>query len=256
MEKDNNKLKRYSIISVSCVFAAVLLSFLNLIRKDYSLYGNYFEWIGNDHNYEDFFLRYLPALKLVAYIMIACSVLLKKKSLLSGSLAAIPVIYILAYLEHFFFELKYSFLLYLAYIFLVIIVVVSQKNAESAKKMCFIPAISLFANLAYALFRAFVDNKETITSLNKMAYGSDLFIVVAFVFIGLWTVTYVEPKKQTQAMNYLQQPVFESQANQIHSNDPDTPDDTDRLLKLKELLDSGAITQQEFEEKKKQILNI
>ena len=70
MDKENNKLKNISYIAAGCVFAAVLLSLLNLVNKDYSLYGNYFEWIGSSHNYENFLERYRPLFQLVAYIMI------------------------------------------------------------------------------------------------------------------------------------------------------------------------------------------
>lgn len=240
MDKENNKLKNISYIAAGCVFAAVLLSLLNLVNKDYSLYGNYFEWIGSSHNYENYLERYRPLFQLVAYTMIACSVMLKKKTLLIGSLAAIPVIMIISDLEHFFSLLQYNFLLYSAYIFIVIIVVFSQSNTELAKKMFFIPAILLFADVAYGLFRAFVDSKQTFATLNKLFYGSELFIVIAFFFIGLWTVTYIEPKKLNSSEKSL----------------VNKSSDADRLLKLKELLDSGAITQAEYESKKKQILKL
>ncbi len=39
-------------------------------------------------------------------------------------------------------------------------------------------------------------------------------------------------------------------------NTPDSSDATSQIIKYKELLDSGAITQEEFDEKKKQLLNL
>ena len=236
MEKDKNRLKHIPYIAASCVFAAVLFTSINLFRINYSPYGNYFEWIGSSHNYKNFLETYLPIIQLVAYIMIAGSVILKKKPLLIGSLAVIPVIMILSDLEHFILLLKNNYLIYSAYIFMIIVVVISHVNNKLAKKMFFIPAILLFADVAYGLFRAIFNSDKQLA----IPYVSELFIVIAFFFIGLWTVTYIEPKNLNSSE--------ESLVNKSS--------DADRLLKLKELLDSGAITQEEYESKKKQILNL
>ena len=65
-------------------------------------------------------------------------------------------------------------------------------------------------------------------------------MIAGLLFLELWAVNFKAPSKETSG----------------HNSTHNKGTEADRLLKLKELLDSGAITQEEYESKKKQILNI
>ena len=69
---------------------------------------------------------------------------------------------------------------------------------------------------------------------------SDIIMIAGLLFLELWAVNFKAPSKETSG----------------HNSTHNKGTEADRLLKLKELLDSGAITQAEYESKKKQILKL
>jgi len=60
-------------------------------------------------------------------------------------------------------------------------------------------------------------------------------MIAGLLFLELWAVNFKAPSKETSG----------------HNSTHNKGTEADRLLKLKELLDSGAITQEEYESKKK-----
>ncbi len=118
-----------------------------------------------------------------------------------------------------------------------LVVILSQKKKDKVAKLVFIPSTLYLAFFIYNYHNIFSSGFYIELVLFVL---SDLLLIPAFLFVDLWAVNYVETIERN--------PVGVPIQNKVS--------DADRLLKLKELLDSGAITQQEFEEKKKQILNL
>ena len=77
-------------------------------------------------------------------------------------------------------------------------------------------------------------------------------MVAGFLFAGMWlreTVVITTPVEESNKYS-----VFDPASTASHPNL--STGGADKLMMYKELLDSGAITQAEFDEKKKQILNL
>ena len=68
---------------------------------------------------------------------------------------------------------------------------------------------------------------------------------------------YINKAKMLFKINYIQLPMNIEETTKIHKVEIVKEASTaDELKKYKELLDSGVITQEEFEEKKKQLLGL
>ena len=66
--------------------------------------------------------------------------------------------------------------------------------------------------------------------------------------------TYVDKLSNKLAVPTAETPVVEKEEKPTPKVKPSKPIDTEALLKYKKLLDVGAITQDEFEQKKKEIM--
>ena len=90
-----------------------------------------------------------------------------------------------------------------------------------------------------------------ITAINRCAFNG-----IAITAVGNASTFYCIKNREEviQAISHLlansQQSFTQSATNSVAGNE------TERLMELKELLDMGAITQEEFELKKKEILGI
>ncbi len=112
----------------------------------------------------------------------------------------------------------------------------SNKKMDIIKKVFYIPAILY---ILYVIIYI-INGINLKISFNTAYIISDVFMISGFLFLELWAVNYKTPSKET--------------SGHIPTRNKGT--EADRLLKLKELLDSGAITQEEYESKKKQILKL
>ena len=177
----------------------------------------------------------------------------KKTMIIASSAAALcNIIIVFRYLRniirfkylHFGNELLFYIILTLAYVSLVVIINMCRTNNPIGKKVWFIPFILMLisaVNYAVCYFR-FLD---TYRIINIVSY---LLGSVAFFFAG---------KKLSQEIVVTEKPSIGS----VPKNDPLAnkymqTGNADKLLELKKMFDDGLITEEDFEEKKKQILNI
>ncbi len=150
--------------------------------------------------------------------------------------------------------------------------VMNLKDAESfrpfVKKTWWLPAVLQIPAFMFVLGFAFVKLLYSIEYFFETLYVVPCFFVLVACFsLGKWLVS-VQTEKTTVA---VAEPVFVSDAVSISYTDEvpvqvqtaATPiivqqqtSAADELKKYKELLDMGAITQEEFDAKKKQILNL
>ena len=130
----------------------------------------------------------------------------------------------------------YSFLVFLSFLSAAFIILYSNKNTNVAKKVFYIPALLYLSSVL-----VYVISRISLNYNNSIIYTvSNIIMIAGFLFLELWAVNYKTPSKGT--------------SGHIPTRNKGT--EADRLLKLKELLDSGAITQEEYESKKKQILKL
>ncbi len=127
-----------------------------------------------------------------------------------------------------------SYLLYLAY----------KKNNLSAK-VWFVPALLLLVS-----YIASYSGKIKITLGDKLIY-QQIVEVASMLFTGLWVKDCIDKESATAPVNT---PASVSISNGQGASLDKDPVET--LKVYKELLDSGIITQEEFDQKKSQLLGI
>ena len=82
---------------------------------------------------------------------------------------------------------------------------------------------------------------------------SALVEIVAFLFVGLWVKESITTGQTAPVNEYA---TFNPQIYSNPTASNDAIGGADKLKMYKELLDSGTITQEEFDAKKKQILGL
>ena len=137
-----------------------------------------------------------------------------------------------------------------AYLALIINIVLSSNRNELVKRIWFIPGLIVFLRCIIFLINIRF-NFSYILYTDSYIWGNSGWVVliriivesIALFFAGLWL------KDDESAISFLssnKHPAISSQSPVLGG--------AEKLKALKELLDSGAITQEEFDEKKKQIL--
>ncbi len=118
-----------------------------------------------------------------------------------------------------------------AYISLIIISVVPFKKAQTIKKLWYIPGVLfLLATIIHFFYSAYW------VEILQLAVGS-----IALFLVGMWLkVDFYTAKEDVTPQATLSSSI--------------TIGDADKIMMYKELLDSGTITQEEFDIKKKEIL--
>lgn len=119
-----------------------------------------------------------------------------------------------------------------------LLILVLNKN-QLIQYIWFLPAAFSLVEEAYGYI--FLDYRLTL----RYALLA-IFIVGSYLFVGLWLKadTYVAPSRKIATPRQI-----------AHSASPES-DTVDRLKELKELLDTGVLTKEEFDAKKKQILGV
>ena len=225
--------KKYSIIAAIC-FAVLAVYY---VISDIVYYS------GNEYS----FLSFLDILSWAIAIGFAVTLFLKNKfavTIVSGIYALLHAYYIVR-----FFSL-YDLLHFLAIVAVVVILALSLKNNQITKKIWFIGAALLFVG---TLIFWIQDGCFEYISVVWKAMLSDLVEIVAFLFVGLWVKESIT-SGQTAPVNEYATFNPQTYSNQTASND--AIGGADKLKMYKELLDSGTITQEEFDAKKKQILGL
>lgn len=139
---------------------------------------------------------------------------------------------------------------FLAYASVVVFVILTLKGNDVVKKIWFVPAAVLFLGCVIGWITG--GYFEVLLAAWKSMLVS-IVEIVALLFAGMWVKEIVAPAEASPVNEYA---TFNPQtySNQTASND--VIGGADKLKMYKELLDSGTITQEEFDAKKKQILGL
>ena len=134
---------------------------------------------------------------------------------------------------------------FLAYAALLVLAILSVKKNKLAGSIWFLPAACLLAELLIEWngYRYF--NRLSVTWESMLA---GIVKLVGLIFAGMWIKKTVAESTDDILVN--EQGAFHSQAIGNHA----ATGGADKLRMYKDLLDSGVITRDEFEAKKKQIL--
>ena len=140
----------------------------------------------------------------------------------------------------------------LAIVAVVVILALSLKNTiKSQEKIWFIGAALLFVGRLILWIQ--VGYFEYISLLGKQCFPSALVEIVAFLFVGLWVKDSITSGQTAPVNEYA---TFNPRTYSNLTAFNDTIGGADKLKMYKELLDSGTITQEEVDAKKKQILGL
>ena len=225
--------KKYSIIAAIC-FAVLAVYY---VISDIVYYS------GNEYSS----LSFLDILGWAIAIGFAVTLFLKNKfavTIVSGIYALLHVYYIVSYFS------LYNLLDLLAIVAVVVILVLSLKNNQITKKIWFIGAALLFAGTLILWIQG---RYFAFISAAWKVMLSALVEIVAFLFVGLWVKESITTGQTAPVNEYA---TFNPQIYSNPTASNDAIGGADKLKMYKELLDSGTITQEEFDAKKKQILGL
>ena len=236
------KSKKYSIIAAICfaIYAIYLAkNFITMIK----IMSDWFS------AYPSLLLTYLPSIILDAIPTLACfglalGLYLKNKIIIivASSIYALRKIYWV--FQSFSFSNVLSFLVLVA---ILITVVLSLKDNKIVQKIWFIGGTLCLINsfvdwVSYGYFSDFLSHCKYMVL--------DCIFIAGFIFVGLWLKegdTFVEHKQVKKNIPNSTEPLNKDSSNS---------DTVEKLKLCKELLDSGTITQEEFDAKKKELLGL
>lgn len=136
---------------------------------------------------------------------------------------------------------------FLAYASVVVFVILTLKGNDVVKKIWFVPA-------AVLLLGCVIDWIEFLSAtwIWKSMLVS-IVEIVALLFVGMWIKEDAMPAEAAPVNEYA---TFNPQSVYSTTAVSSTIGGADKLKMYKDLLDSGAITQEEFDAKKKEILGL
>lgn len=136
---------------------------------------------------------------------------------------------------------------FLAYASVVVFVILTLKGNDVVKKIWFVPA-------AVLLLGCVIDWIEFLSAtwIWKSMLVS-IVEIVALLFVGMWIKEDATPAEAAPVNEYA---TFNPQSVYSTTAVSSTIGGADKLKMYKDLLDSGTITQEEFDAKKKQILGL
>ena len=183
----------------------------------------------------------------IIFIGLAATVFLKNKK----SFLVVTIVMALSYPLLLFFSLHSFFsgsLLYsLPYAMMAVLIILALRETADVIAFWPYPALVILVTSAINLFFLFTQRSIHISSL------SPFFAAAALFFTGLWLKNDLSPaisRSEDTSTVSVQRPT--DAGREI----PVMPGNADTLKTYHELLASGAITQEEFEAKKKQILEL
>lgn len=131
-------------------------------------------------------------------------------------------------------EILFIIMVFISISLIAAMCILNLKGNKIVKDIWFVPGVIYFvSNIIYNLWGA-VDWLFGILTILVFIVWS-----CGFIFTGLW----------------LKEDISQEDKETVNTSMPNIGD-ADRLMKLKDLLDSGIITQEEFDEKKKEILGL
>lgn len=136
---------------------------------------------------------------------------------------------------------------FLAYASVVVFVILTLKGNDVVKKIWFVPA-------AVLLLGCVIDWIEFLSAtwIWKSMLVS-IVEIVALLFVGMWIKEDATPAEAAPVNEYA---TFNPQSVYSTTAVSSTIGGADKLKMYKDLLDSGTITQEEFDAKKKEILGL
>lgn len=128
----------------------------------------------------------------------------------------------------------------------VVLIAFSIKGNSAVKKIWFIPALAYLINFVIGGITSY----QFIT-WNYILFG--LVEIVALLFVGMWIKEDTTPAEAAPVNEYA---TFNPQSVYSTTAVSSAIGGADKLKIYKDLLDSGTITQEEFDAKKKEILGL
>ncbi len=143
--------------------------------------------------------------------------------------------------EYFFFFNVIDFLIYSSLTFFALIncIPALHKKTNIQKYLCFIPCALFILSFFIEIFMGYY--------IDTIAFFRMLIQSAALLFVGFWLVDARESETVSEDVAITPAPAVEDMKNAIGG--------AEKLMTYKKLLDDGIITQEEFDEKKKQILD-
>lgn len=235
MEKSNNK-KVFSIISAICFLAYGIWYLIN----DLSYINN--SYITDSVN----FFSIGQIILSIAFCMLAVTFMLNKKNniLLGASGFYLLIFIILTFGSSGTSNILLCFASTVLFIDILINVVPSlNKYINITKILSFIPAILIVISFIVDVIPS-NGMDFRMSDLSSSFIIRTLLLIIGYLSAGLWLSNFEfgKAKNTTSATQY--QPVQQKKTS-----------DADKLLTYKKLLDNGSITQEEFEQKKSEVLN-
>ena len=139
---------------------------------------------------------------------------------------------------------------FLAYASVVVFVVLTLKGNDVVKKIWFVPAAVLL--LGYVIYWI-TDGYFEFLSVAWKSMLVSIVEIVALLFVGMWVKEIIAPAEASSVNEYA---TFNPQSINSTPASSSAIGGADKLKMYKDLLESGTITQEEFDAKKKQILGL
>ena len=187
------------------------------------------------------YFKILALISDIGFGAMAVTVFIKNKKALAVSSMATAIIKLIQILQG---EILFNIAVFISISLIAAMCILNLKGNKIVKNIWFVPGIIYFVSNIY-------------TSLEDGGFGGFEILIVlicivwscGFILTGLWLKEDVSTEDK-ETVNAIA-----TNAYQANTGMPNIGD-ADRLMKLKSLLDSGIITKEEFDEKKKQILGL
>lgn len=137
---------------------------------------------------------------------------------------------------------------FLAYASVVVFVILTLKGNDVVKKIWFVPAAVLLLGYVIDWIKYF----EFLSAIWTSMLAS-IVQITALLFAGMWVKEIVAPAEASPVNEYA---TFNPQSINSTPASSSVIGGADKLKMYKDLLESGTITQEEFDAKKKQILEL
>lgn len=144
----------------------------------------------------------------------------------------------------------WNFCYFLAYASVVVFVILTLKGNDVVKKIWFVPAAVLLLGCVIGWITG--GYFEFLSAAWKSMLVS-IVEIVALLFAGMWVKEIVAPAEASPVNEYA---TFNPQSINSTPASSSAIGGADKLKMYKDLLESGTITQEEFDAKKKQILGL
>lgn len=224
--------EKYSLIAAICYTVYALYNIIRIIYVSNSDYAT---------------ITAVNVIFWIAAIGMATTLFMKNKKAVvaaAGVNALLGAYYIISYFS------LWNLCDFLAYASVVVFVVLTIKGNDVVKKIWFVPAAVLLLGCVIGWITG--GYFEFLSATWKSMLVSSVEIV-ALLFVGMWVKEVVAPAEASPVNECA---TFNSQSINSTSASSSAIGGADKLKMYKDLLDTGTITQEEFDAKKKQILGL